>query len=87
MFPKAVVFHIRAINSDHNPLLIDTSPQESFSPRPFQFEAIWSRDPRCFEVIDKAWKVEAFGSACYKLYKKQFNNTITLQKWNNEVFG
>ena len=52
-FPKASVIHLGAINSDHHPLLIDTNPVEEFTPRPFRFEAMWIRDPRCGGVIKK----------------------------------
>ena len=47
IFLRATVLHLGAINSDHAPLLIDTNPVDEFLPRPFCFEAIWTRDPRC----------------------------------------
>jgi hypothetical protein len=54
-FPKASVIHLGAVNSDHNPLLVDTNPNEKVIPRPFRFEAMWIRDSRCGGVIKKAW--------------------------------
>ena len=68
------------------PLLIDTNPIDEFLPRPFHFEAIWTRDPRYGEVIKKAWKLEVPGSPTYKLCRKQTNTTSTLKKWNKEVY-
>uniref|UniRef100_A0A2N9I7H8 Endonuclease/exonuclease/phosphatase domain-containing protein n=1 Tax=Fagus sylvatica TaxID=28930 RepID=A0A2N9I7H8_FAGSY len=62
-FPKATVLHLGGVNSDHCPLLIDTNPDDSFSPRPFRFEAVWAKDPRCYEVINLAWNKNFVGSA------------------------
>ena len=87
LFPNASVVHLGAINSDHTPLIIDTNPSEEFFPRPFRFEAIWTRDPRCSGVINEAWNREVQGAPCYKLYRKQSNTTKALKKWNREVFG
>jgi exonuclease III len=53
-FPKASVFHLEATNSDHAPLLIDSNPKEEFLLRPFRFEAMWTRDPRCGGVVKEA---------------------------------
>ncbi|KAL4603073.1 hypothetical protein ACB092_10G099500 [Castanea dentata] len=53
-FPKAVVAHLGAINSDHAPILLDTKPEESFTHRPFRFEATWIRDNGCNSVVEKA---------------------------------
>ena len=70
-FPKAIISHLGAINSDHAPILLDTNPQDSFAHRPFRFEAAWLRDERCTEVIGKVWDIEETGSDFIKLYKKQ----------------
>jgi hypothetical protein len=86
-FPRATVYHLGALNSDHCPLLIDTNPNDSFSPRPFHFEAIWAKDPRCYNVIDEAWKNEFYGSDSFILCRKQFSITAALKKWNKETFG
>jgi exonuclease III len=86
-FPKATVMHLGAINSDHAPLLIDTNPREEFLPRPFRFEAMWTRDHCCSEVIKEAWKTKVFGSPCFKLARKQEVTSVALRKWNKHEFG
>lgn len=86
-FPKAAIYHLGALNSDHAPFLIDTNPQHPFTIRLFQFQAIWTRDSRCGEVISKAWEKDHLGSTCFNFYSKQFNTTSTLKIWNREVFG
>ena len=80
------MYHLGALNSDHCPLLIDTNPNDSFSLRPFRFEAIWAKDPRCYNVIDEAWKNEFYGSDSFILCRKQFSTTTALKKWNKETF-
>ena len=79
-FPKASVFHLEATNSDHAPLLIDSNPKEEFLLRPFKFEAMWTRDPRCSGVVKEAWKLEVPGSSSFVLCKKQVNTTLALKK-------
>ena len=58
VFPKASVQHLGALNSDHLPILLDTNPNDCFSPCPFRFEAAWIWDERCQEVIEQAWNIE-----------------------------
>ena len=79
--------HLGAVNSDHYPMLIDTHPSNVNAPRPFRFEAMWTKDPRCNGVISEAWKKEFIGNECFQLCKKQLHTTTTLRKWNREVFG
>jgi hypothetical protein len=86
-FPKANVLHLDAINSDHCPLLVNINPDDAPFPRPFRFEAVWTQDPRCFEVVNSAWSKEFGGSACFNLFRKQFHTTKALKQWNRDTFG
>jgi exonuclease III len=86
-FPKAAIYHLGAIKSDHCPILLDTNPSESFTPRPFKFEAAWTRDFKSFEVVDKAWNEEVRGSECFKLCRKQQATKLALKRRNKEEFG
>lgn len=85
-FPKASVSHLRAINFDHTPILLDTNPKDSFAHRPFRFEAAWVRDNGCNSIVEKAWNEETVGFALVKLCKKQAVTRSALWKWNKEVF-
>uniref|UniRef100_A0A2N9FGJ6 CCHC-type domain-containing protein n=1 Tax=Fagus sylvatica TaxID=28930 RepID=A0A2N9FGJ6_FAGSY len=87
LFPKTVLYHLRAIRSDHAPLLLDTNPCDFFSPRPFRFEAAWLRDPSCSEVISKSWMKPFAGCPSVKLCKKQNATKSALKAWNRNVFG
>ena len=48
---------------------------------------LFVKDPRCYNVIDEAWKNEFYGSDSFILCRKQFSTTATLKKWNKETFG
>ena len=85
-FPKAIISHLGAINSDDALILLDTNLQDSFAHRPFRFEAAWLKDEKCTEVIRKAWDIEVAGSDFSKLYKQQASTRKALRKWNKEVF-
>ncbi len=43
-FPRASVYHLGTVNSDHCPLIINDNPVDSFSPRTFHFDAVWAKD-------------------------------------------
>ena len=86
-FPKATIHHLGAINSDHCTILLDTQLVDHYVPRPFRFEVAWTRDTKCYGVIDEAWKEEVEGSDFLKLCMKQLNTQMALKKWNKEVFG
>uniref|UniRef100_A0A2N9IE03 Reverse transcriptase domain-containing protein n=1 Tax=Fagus sylvatica TaxID=28930 RepID=A0A2N9IE03_FAGSY len=86
-FSRASVYHLGAVNSDHCSLIIDNNLVDSFSPRPFHFEAVWAKDPRCYEAINFAWQKTVFGSTYFKLYQKQRNTAKALKNWNKDTFG
>ena len=86
-FPKAAIFHLGAINSDHCPLLLDTWPQAPLFNRPFRFEVAWTRDPRCMDVVENAWREDFRGNEAFKLCMKQQKTRNALKKWNWKVLG
>jgi hypothetical protein len=69
-FPSFSVTHLPAHNSDHNPLLLDTSSRSPSLPCPFRFEEFWTRDPTCGVVINEAWSILVSGSPAFCLMKK-----------------
>lgn len=54
LYPNMVISHLPALPSDHRPILINLTPPSSNRPRPFRFEAIWTRDKSTAIVIEKA---------------------------------
>jgi hypothetical protein len=80
------VTHLPAHNSDHNPLLLDTSIPSPSLPRPFRFEEFWTRDPTCGSVIEEAWSFIISGSPSYCLAKKLKLTKSAIKYWNKHHF-
>jgi len=88
MFPKAGVRHLIAPSSDHLPIMHDTHLEICNLDRPFRFEAMWTRDPSCAEVIDNAWqKKKIEGPHCFKLIRKIQHTGTKLRRWNKTKSG
>jgi hypothetical protein len=65
--------HLPVQNSDHCPLLV-TLPnglQGYKSKRMFRFEAMWTKDVQCYDVINQAWNFDvAGGSKMFQVMEK-----------------
>uniref|UniRef100_A0A2N9GA62 DUF4283 domain-containing protein n=1 Tax=Fagus sylvatica TaxID=28930 RepID=A0A2N9GA62_FAGSY len=87
LFPKAGVKHLTAANSDHCPIILDTSMEMSKGVRPFRFEAMWTKDRSSLGVIENAWASEVEGYQKFKLPKKLMRTSKELIAWNKSTFG
>lgn len=58
IFPKAKVFHLTSLVSDHLPLTLRMVPnhRRKKAKKMSRFEAMWLRDQSCEEVVQKAWE-------------------------------
>jgi hypothetical protein len=86
-FPKASVYHFPATTSDHNPIILNTNGIVSSTPKPFRFEAMWTRDGSSTQVIKEAWDCLVFGSPLFKFVKKLKVSKKDLIWWNKHCFG
>ena len=87
LFPKAGVKHLIAANSDHCPIILNTSMEMRKGVRPFRFEAIWTKDRSSLGVIENAWVSEVEGYQKFKLPKKLMRTSKELIAWNKSTFG
>lgn len=55
LFPKASIFHLPAIGSDHSPLILNSNTNANGGPKPFKFEAMWLDDDSCHDIVDHGW--------------------------------
>lgn len=86
LFPRSSIFHLPAISSDHTPLILNSciSPDGR---KPFRFEAMWTSDPTCSDVVNSSWNKPVIGSPPFQLHSRIKNVKVALKKWNSNHFG
>ncbi|XP_059437358.1 uncharacterized protein LOC132170396 [Corylus avellana] len=87
LFPNCLINHFPATQSDHCPLLISTTGSYRNLPKPFRFEAFWTRDNSSHAVVAEAWLGEVEGSPAFSLSRKWKNTKGALKFWNQHHFG
>ncbi|XP_061993315.1 uncharacterized protein LOC133711169 [Rosa rugosa] len=53
--PQSQVFNLLIVGFDHRPLLFDSHPNETHTPKIFRFEHIWTSAVSCEQIIAAAW--------------------------------
>ena len=86
-FPKASIINLPRLTSDHSPIIPVTTGTHSSLPKPFRFEAFWTRDSSSHQVISDAWQTTCRGSPLLKLCQIKSQTKEALKKWNKEHFG
>jgi hypothetical protein len=87
LFLNALINHFLASNSDHCPILLSTAGTYRNIPKPFRFEAFWTRDHSSHSVVAKAWLADVEGSPAFSLSRKWKNTKAALKHWNIHHFG
>jgi hypothetical protein len=87
LFPNSHLSHLPALESDHNLLLLSTSGNSPNIPKPFKFEAFWTRDIASHAVIAEAWNYPYNGSPAFALSRKLKASKASLKSWNIHQFG
>ena len=67
LFQQAKVYHRSMSSSDHCLLALYPTPQLRCrcGKAQFRFESIWTRDVRCWDVVEMAWSVDSMvGDSC-----------------------
>ena len=88
LFPEARVRHVAMPISDHCLLMLSLTCKQTKKQgrKCFFFEAMWTRDERCREIIEGAWevdRVDSEGDIRGRIKRCQEQ----LQKWNWMEFG
>jgi hypothetical protein len=87
LFPNSLVNHLPATLSDHCPILVSTTGCYRNIPKPFHFEAFWTRDQSSHLVVASAWLPEVEGSSAFSLSRKWKSTKCALKTWNQHHFG
>ena len=82
------VFHLVDSTSDHCALLLNSSPPHR-SPRikRFHFEALWTKNRECREIIDSSWGVGSDLSTPEGLMENLNLCASELSSWSSSVYG
>ncbi|XP_026410361.1 uncharacterized protein LOC113305555 [Papaver somniferum] len=86
-FPQSNLYQLVARGSDHNPIILKTSPNWKDGAYPFKYFGGWMEHPDCKRIIMEAWNSNQFGSASYSLAKNMSTVKNVLKRWNKTVFG
>ena len=88
-FPAAKLYHLSSSVSDHYPLalhFVRRQKKRRYN-RPFKFESMWLKNPKCEEVFQKAWDIGLMSDSTFPLTKCLESCHASLDVWNRNDFG
>ncbi|KAF7133101.1 hypothetical protein RHSIM_Rhsim09G0068100 [Rhododendron simsii] len=83
----AIVLVEAAIGSDHNPLILNTTPTLNKVGKPFKFESFWVSDAECKGVVSDSWKCDDERSKMSAVCKMLRRCKDNLKAWSHGKFG
>ena len=89
-FPTGRVKHLNCFTSYHRSILLSLEGNieyQKWRRKPFQFEAMWSSDPECKEVIARAWDCAPTGNPMFMAATKIKRCKKQLKTWSRVHFG
>ena len=89
-FAHAKLHHLSTTASDHCILVLRWNQREqrrNKGVKPFRFEAMWLRDPRCAEVVSDAWEFGLGVPTGHPLQNCISSCNARLTQWNKREFG
>jgi hypothetical protein len=86
IFPNSLLNHFPTSQSDHCPILLSSAGTYRDLPKPFRFEAFWTRDLSSFSVVTDAWLDSVVGSLALSLSRKWKKTKSALKFWNKHHF-
>ena len=82
------VYHLVDSTSDHCALLLNSSPpHRSPHVKRFHFEALWTKNKECREIIDSSWGVGSYLSTPEGLMENLKFCASELSSWSSSVYG
>lgn len=71
--------------SDHFPILLNLSNDNSKHASSFKFLKMWSKHPGCIDITRDAWQTPVFGCPMYILFQNLKILKGRLKEWNKNV--
>ena len=87
LFPNASLKILPQLTSNHNPQVLYCFGHQSFSRKPFRFEATWVEDQRSGWVINQAWLSCSHPHLPTNLLNPLSATQVALSKWSKCQFG
>ncbi|XP_062020902.1 uncharacterized protein LOC133737340 [Rosa rugosa] len=84
--PCSQIFHVPKLDSDHRPILFDTSPPEFKAPHVFRFEHLWTSHPDSFQVVSSNWSTTPTTSASQTWEDNLKRCKSSLTTWASNTF-
>ncbi|XP_068319675.1 uncharacterized protein [Pyrus communis] len=85
-WPNTMVVHETVLGSDHCPLIIQYQLRDQKRKKLFRFEAFWTKEVRCKEIVDRCWRQHCSGDGIMKWQKKLRECRVKLSKWSQQEF-
>lgn len=79
-FPDSKVYHLYSGGSDHIPLILNTTHQQT-KKKSFRYEPMWASDPTLHNIIQSTWQ----DNKLYTHYLTDFQQAAFV--WNIKYFG
>jgi len=83
-FPEAKAYALPVVGSDHSPLLLMSNAKPAKKIRDFHFEAFWTEDEECREIVKQAWQSQNLYEA--RLRDKLMAVKHALKEWSKKKF-
>ncbi|XP_050121457.1 uncharacterized protein LOC126599164 [Malus sylvestris] len=81
-WPDSFVTNATTLGSDHCPILLHCEQKAVRKKKMFRFEAFWTKDADCKEIVRKAWEMSCDGNLLQKWNKKLHLCRTTLTSWS-----
>ncbi|CAN6584292.1 unnamed protein product [Malus baccata var. baccata] len=83
-YPDTKIIHVALEGSDHSLLLLTTKKSEEWRGNRFMYDARWSKQEECRNIITKDWGWEGQGSHAFRFCEKLKLVSMSLKGWYRE---
>ena len=81
LYPDAKITHVILEGSDHAMLSLSTEKTRVKVGRRFIYDARWSKQPECCDLVQEEWRTQYFGSHGFRLSEKLKSLSRSLKGW------
>ncbi|XP_070679310.1 uncharacterized protein [Malus domestica] len=81
LYPDTKIIHVVLEGSDHSLLLLTTKKSEEWRGNRFMYDARWSNQKECRNIVTKDWGWEGRGFHAFRFYEKLKLVRMSLKGW------